>query len=165
MERDLDRSSLYDKSLALRSGYYGGRELGAPGRGEEGWRERAVAPAVDLLAERGWQVRPGPDLSSDVEPGGILSGSTEVLGSLWARRYGQEVAVVVRVDDCGEIYCRLAGPNDIVSPERGLDLQPSEAPVSGEDALQRHPIIVGDALEHLLCRPSDGPAFGWGMEL
>ena len=90
MERDLDRSSLFDKSLALRSGYFDGRELGAPGRKENGWKERAVSGAADLLNNRGWLVGPGPELAPSVQAGGILSSSTEVVGSLWASRYGRD---------------------------------------------------------------------------
>lgn len=148
MRRDLDASSVYDKSLALHSGYFGGQELGAPGRREEGWKERAVATAATLLTDRGWQVRPGPELSPEVEPGGLLSTSTEVLGSLWASRYGHEVAVVVRVDDCGEIYSRLADVADIVtaSPAVEHDHPGSRDCVGRCDGL----ISAGDALERLL---------------
>ncbi|MGH9022679.1 MAG: hypothetical protein ACRDV9_06225 [Acidimicrobiia bacterium] len=115
MLRDLDSSSVYDKGLALRSGYFGVRELGAPGRDDAGWKERAVGDAAALLADRGWQVRTGPAPSPEVEPGGLSVGS-QVLGSLWASRYGREVALVIRVDDCGEIYPRLADPEDLRDP-------------------------------------------------
>jgi hypothetical protein len=167
MRRDLDASSVYDKSLALRSGYYGGQELGAPGRTEERWKERAVYAAGALLSDRGWKVRPGPELSSGVEPGGILSTSTEVVGSLWAYRYGHEVALVVRVDDCGEIYSRLADPDDVVCRQPGLNPRNSggPAPLVDDRGPERNPVPVGEALEQLLGNHSEGAAFGWGMEL
>lgn len=73
MRRDLDQSSVYDKTLALRIGYFGGHELAAPGRAEDRWQDRAVGAVGELLQERGWHVRPGPELSPNVQPGGILS--------------------------------------------------------------------------------------------
>lgn len=39
-----------------------------------------------------------------------------IAGALIARRYGREAAILVRVDDCGEIYARLAEEGDTTSP-------------------------------------------------
>jgi hypothetical protein len=163
MRRDLDRSSVYDKSLALRTGYYGGHELAAPGRADDGWEERAVSAVGALLTERGWIVRTGPELSPDVEPGGILSSATRVVGSIWATRYGHEVAIVVRVDDCGEIYPRLADPADLLDPHVGLGRDGREGPTAPPGA-PTDPIPVGDALEQLLSSQLGGSQ-GCGLEL
>jgi len=170
MRRDLDRSSIYDKRLALRTGYYGGHELAAPGRSEDGWKERAVSAVGALLVERGWSVRPGPGLSPDVEPGGILSSATRVVGSLWATRYGHEVPIVVRVDDCGEIYPRLADPADLVhqracSDHLRCDPFPTSArhrDMGGESVAGM--VRVGEAVEVVLGQlHPEAPGAGFGL--
>lgn len=169
MRRDLDASSVYDKSLALHSGYFGGRELGAPGRAEADWKERAVEDAAALLTDRGWRVRTGPALSPEVEPGGLLSVGTQVVGSLWASRYGREVALVIRVDDCGEIYSRLADPDDLLPPPPGLghpgDAGPPPGGAQEREGGQREPVAVGDALEQLLGGHLGGVGPGCALEL
>jgi len=117
MKRDLQLFSIHDHELATKTDYVGGHALDAPGRRNDDWREEAVAAVADHLGEQSWLVRCGPELSEHVQAGRIPSFGTEVVGSLWATRYGREVALVVRVDDCGEIYARLAEPGDLV-PER-----------------------------------------------
>lgn len=69
------------------------------------------------LDDLGWQVFLDLDKVTDsAEPGGIFSESTEIVGALRARRYGYEAAILVRVDDCGEIYARLAEEGDVAGP-------------------------------------------------
>jgi hypothetical protein len=167
MRRDLDASSVYDKSLALHSGYFGGRELGAPGRAEADWKERAVEDAAALLTDRGWRVRPGPALSPEVKPGGLLSVGTQVVGSLWASRYGREVALVIRVDDCGEIYSRLADSEDLVPRSLGHPGDDGLTPAGGQapEGSERDPVAVGDALEQLLGGHLGGVGPGCALEL
>jgi hypothetical protein len=48
--------------------------------------------------------------------GGLLSTGTEIVGALVAGRYGYQGAILVRVDDCGEIYARLAEDGDTDRP-------------------------------------------------
>lgn len=114
MRRDLDRASIFDRDLALTTAYLDGR-LSAPGRSELGWREAAVDAMTEHLEELGWQVAPERrSLAQSAKAGAVFSGATEILGVLRVRRYGWEAAVLVRVDDCGEIYPRLAQPDEVV---------------------------------------------------
>jgi hypothetical protein len=48
--------------------------------------------------------------------GRTLSSGTEIAGALIARRFGYEAAILVRVDDGGEVYARLAEDGDTTSP-------------------------------------------------
>jgi hypothetical protein len=167
MRRDLDQASVYDKRLATTTAYFSGRDLDATGRKEPGWKEGAVDSVVVLLTERGWTVRPGPELAPDVEPGGILSIGTEVAGSLWAERYGQEVALIIRVDDCGEIYPRLAEADDLLYQRPALDIEnldwwSREAATSRGDS---EPVPVGDAIHELLHNRLGGVGPGCALEL
>lgn len=68
--------------------------------------------------DEGWEVL-HPDIvevTSTAPAGGLLSAGTVIAGALIARRYGREAAILVRVDDCGEIYARLAEEGDTTSP-------------------------------------------------
>lgn len=155
MKRDLELFSVHDHDLATKTEYVGGHTLEASGRRIEDWREEAVASVADHLGEQGWLVRRGPTLSEHVEAGRLLSFGNEVVGSLWATRYGREVALVVRVDDCGEIYARLAHPGDVV---------PTDAPSRGVDATREvagHRVPLVDAVS-VLVEPMRraGPDFG-----
>jgi hypothetical protein len=70
------------------------------------------------LDDEGWEVL-HPDVievTSAAPAGGLLSAGTEIAGALLARRYGYEAAILVRVDDCGEIYARLAEDGDTAGP-------------------------------------------------
>jgi hypothetical protein len=162
MRRDLDASSTYDKSLATQSGYFGATSLPAEGRGAPAWRDKAVADMAANLADLGWKVRPGPELSPDVEAGGILSTGTVVAGSLWASRFGQEAAVIVRVDDCGEIYARLADPDDLLDASTMNVVRDGARPpgAPADEGLQH----VGHAIDELL-QSLQAPASGMGFEL
>lgn len=60
------------------------------------------------------------EVTPNAPAGGLLSGGTEIAGALLARRYGYEAAILVRVDDVGEIYPRLAEDGDTTSPARRL---------------------------------------------
>jgi|GEM_PF-5461800 len=40
----------------------------------------------------------------------------DMTGALLARRYGYQAAILVRVNDCGEIYARLAHDDDTNQP-------------------------------------------------
>ncbi len=57
--------------------------------------------------------------------GGPVPLGTEIVGTLFGRRYGSKAAIVVRVEDSGEIHARLAQPGDGTGPV----LRPS----AGED--------------------------------
>ena len=156
IRRDLDLSGVYDQELATKTGYLGGHDLDAPGRLSEDWREKAVAVIALLLTDRGWKVRPGPEVSQDVEPGGIFSIGTEVVGSLWGTRHGHEVPLIVRVDDCGEIYPRLADRGDVV-PENALGRLAVEGRSRGLD----EPVPLGDAVSALVEQLRNAnPSFG-----
>ena len=173
MRRDLDGVSVHDRSLATQSGYFNGTVLPAKGRGALDWQDKAVEAMGAHLDALGWKVRLGPDLSPDVDPGGILSVGTVVLGSLWASRFGQEAAVIVRVDDCGEIYARLAEPEDLLDQKvmglAAVGAPPDDVPWPArrdEDRRTgtRDPIPVGDAIDALLQRPGDAtPGLGFGL--
>ncbi|HET7486506.1 MAG TPA: hypothetical protein VFJ85_01160 [Acidimicrobiales bacterium] len=109
-DRELDHSSIYNKDLAQATGYLGGQPTPAPGRALPGWETEACAAMAAHLDERGWQVR-GP---LRAVPGlGAEPGDNVVLGVLEAWRYGWAIAVVVRVDYCGEVYARRAGDDDV----------------------------------------------------
>jgi len=165
MKRDLELFSVHDQDLATKTEYVGGHALDAPGRRDEDWREEAVAAVADQLGEHGWLVRPGPELSEHVAARRILPFGTEVIGSLWATRYGREVALVVRVDDCGEIYARLAEPDDILVPPTGVEAtNPEPATVVDVDGRRRDAMLVRDALEDLLDGWADRAGFESGME-
>lgn len=114
MRRDLDQASLFDRRLALTTGYFNGQPLPAAGRSEPGWRDAALEAMAEHLEQLGWRVEPGPPgIAHSAEPGGILSEATEIVGGLRVRRYGSEAAVLVRVDDCDEIHTRLTGPDEV----------------------------------------------------
>lgn len=157
MRHDLELLTVHDQNLATKTAYYGGRALGAPGRQNEHWHEEAVGSIGAQLSEQGWQVGPGPELSDEVEPGGALAAGTEVVGSLWATRYGAEVPLVVRVDDCGEIYARLAEPADVLPTKA-----PSRLAVDGTGTeLDGDPMLLGEAVAVLVDEMRNAnPGFG-----
>ena len=144
-----------------RAAYFNGTGLPAEGRDAPGWRDKARADMAVNLDGLGWKVRPGPELSPTVEPGGIFSVGTVVVGSLWASRFGHEAVVIVRVDDCGEIYARLADAEDL------LDSKSREfAPIDRHDnerLAEEGPRHIGDAVDALLER-LQAPAPGIGFE-
>ena len=120
MRRDLDRASVYNRDLAYTAGYFDPDQLGAPGRALPDGQAHALGAMAANLTEHGWDVL-HPDVI-EVTPaaptGGLLSTGTEIAGALLARRYGYEAAILVRVDDAGEIYARLADEDDTTSPAR-----------------------------------------------
>ncbi len=110
MRRDLDQASVFNRDLAYTAGYFDPNQLGAPGRALPDWQTHALGAMAANLEEQGWDVL-HPDVlevTSAAPTDGVLSTGTEIAGALLARRYGYEAAIVVRVDDCGEIYARLA---------------------------------------------------------
>jgi hypothetical protein len=118
IRRDLDRSSIYNKDLAYNPGYFDPTQLGAPGRTLPDWQTHALGAMAATLNDEGWEVLP-PDviaITTTAPAGGPLSAGTEIAGALLARRYGYQAAIVVRVDDCGEIYARLAHDGDTNQP-------------------------------------------------
>lgn len=136
MRRDLDRSSVYDRDLAVASGFFNGEALPAPGRAVDGWQRAALEVMAGHLDELGWRVQPDrPSVAETADPGGIFSESTEILGALRAR-FGWEAPILVRVDDCGEIYARLAEPGDVPSAKLRI--------VEGPDAFEFHDLDVDD---------------------
>jgi hypothetical protein len=110
VDRELDRASIYNKDLAQATGYLGGQPVPAPGRELPGWEAEACAAMAAHLDELGWLVR-GP--ISAAAALGTEPGDNVVVGVLEAWRYGWAVAVVVRVDFCGEIYARRADDDDV----------------------------------------------------
>lgn len=118
MRRDLDKASVYNRDLAYTAGYFDPNQLGAPGRALPDWQAHALGAMAGNLEEQGWDVL-HPDVievTSTAEAGGLLSTGTQIAGALLARRYGYEAAILVRVDDCGEIYARLAHDGDTNQP-------------------------------------------------
>lgn len=122
-DRDLDRSSIYNKDLAEVTAYLGGRPTPAPGRALPGWEAEACAAMAANLDDLGWlvrgQLRAAPGLGA--EPGDNVA-----VGVLEAWRYGWAIAVVVRVDSCGEIYARRAGDDDVEVPHALRQLSDAE---------------------------------------
>ena len=53
LRRDLDRASLYDRRLAVTTGFIGGEPLPAPGRAEDGWQQAALDAMAEHLEELG----------------------------------------------------------------------------------------------------------------
>lgn len=120
MRHDLYRARLHDRDLALTTGFFNGETLPAQGRAVDGWKRAALETMVDHLEELGWRVQEDrPFVAETAEAGGILSEKTEILGALRARRYGWEALILVRVDDCGEIYARLANRETSPTPSPG----------------------------------------------
>lgn len=122
VDRELDQSSIYNRDLAQATAYLGGRPVPAPGRALAGWEVEATAAMAAHLEERGWRVR-GDRAAA---PGlGSARGDNTVLGVLEGWRYGWAVAIVVRVDFCGEVYARRADDDEV---QGGSALRPlSEA--------------------------------------
>jgi hypothetical protein len=105
---------VFNRDLAYNPGYFDPAQLGAPGRALPDWQAHALGAMAANLEEQGWGVLP-PDVievTGAAPTGGLLSTGTELAGALLARRYGYEAAILVRVDDCGEIYARLADDGD-----------------------------------------------------
>lgn len=118
MRRDLDQASVYNRDLAYTAGYFDPDQLGAPGRALPDWQPHALGVMATNLEDHGWDVL-HPDVievTSAAPTDGMLSTGTEIAGALLARRYGYEAAILVRVDDCGEIYARLAHDGDTTWP-------------------------------------------------
>jgi hypothetical protein len=118
MRRDLNEASIYNKDLAYNPGYFDPAQLGAPGRTLPNWQTHALGAMAATLTDEGWDVFHDQEVKVTAPPpaGGILSTGTEIAGALRARRYGYEAAILVRVDDCGEIYARLAEAGDVTGP-------------------------------------------------
>jgi hypothetical protein len=111
MRAELDRASVVDPDLATSAGYFSDRRLPAPGRDRPEWHQGALGAMSLHLGGLGWEVRTErPSLLPAAD------GINTVVGALRARRYGHEAAVVVRVDECGEIYPRLAEPGEVRGP-------------------------------------------------
>ncbi|MEW6477615.1 MAG: hypothetical protein AB1679_35665 [Actinomycetota bacterium] len=137
MRHDLYRASLYDRDLALTTGFFNGKALPAHGRAVDGWQRAALEAMADHLEELGWRVQPErPWVAETADVGGILSEKTQILGALRARRYGCEAPILVRVDDCGEIYARLAEPGDV--PNAKLRM------IEGPDVAELHELDIDD---------------------
>ena len=165
MRSDLYRASLHDPDLAVTTAFFNGEALRAPGRSVDGWQGNALEAMAGHLEERGWRVQPErPSVAHTAEPGGIISERTQILGALVAHRYGWQAPILVRVDDCGEIYARLAEPGDFrdaelrrveepAAPLRGMDIQDRWSPSKSEVtsvlavlAAEQHDLGVGDSL-------------------
>lgn len=162
MRRDFDAASIYGKRLATQSAYFNGTSLPAEGRSEPGWQDQALADMATNLEGLGWEVRPGPELSPDVEPSGTLATGTVVAGSLWVNRFGHEAAVIMRVDGCGEIYRRLADPDDLLEARRSNVVRDDDPPHEGltHEGLWH----VGDAVHEFLgTLQPPGPGIGFDL--
>lgn len=118
MRRDLDEASVFNRDLAYTPGYFDSGQLGAPGRALPDWQAHALGAMAANLDEQGWDAvhDQAVTVTDTAEAGGLLSTGTEIAGALLARRYGYEAAIVVRVDDCGEIDARLAHDGDTDRP-------------------------------------------------
>jgi hypothetical protein len=118
MRRDLDKASVFNRDLAYTPGYFDPGQLGAPGRALPDWQAHALGAMAANLDEQGWDVvhDQAATVTDTAEAGGLLSTGTEIAGALRARRYGYEAAILVRVDDCGEIYARLTEEGDTDRP-------------------------------------------------
>lgn len=110
VDGDLHASSLYNRDLALATAYLGGQAVPSPARALTGWEAEACAAMAVNLDEQGWQVR----RQLTPAPGASQPGDNVVVGALEAWRYGRSVAIVVRVDYCGEIYARRADDQEVV---------------------------------------------------
>ena len=109
VDDDLHASSIYNRDLALATAYLGGQPVSSPARALAGWEAEACAAMAVNLDERGWQVR----RALTPAPGASQPGDNVVVGALEAWRYGWAVAVVVRVDYCGEVYARRADDDEV----------------------------------------------------
>lgn len=121
VDADLNASSIYSKDLAKASSFLCGTPLPAAGRALPGWEADALGTMVANLEDKGWVVR----ARLPVPSGGVV-GHDPVLGVVVAWRYGWAVAIVVRVDECGEIFARRAD-DGMVSVGAAL------RPLSGEE--------------------------------
>ena len=102
IDRDLDGSSVYRRDLGVR----------AAGRQERGWREEALALAVERLEEIGFVVLRSEVDHRKVFPRGLGGEwSNPVVGAVLATRLGYRVQLVVAIDGAGEIYTRSADTN------------------------------------------------------
>ena len=91
MARDLDRSSLYPRDL------------------NDG-QDPVEAMATHLRAD-GWEILPDRLLTRPA-----AARTNRLLGGLVGRRYGWQAPIVVRADDAGEVYVRLADRDEIRGP-------------------------------------------------
>lgn len=110
VDGDLDASSIYNQDLATATAYLGGRSVPSPARALPEWEAEACAAMAVNLDERGWQVR----RSLTPAPAASQPGDNVVVGALEAWRYGWAIAIVVRVDSCGEVYARRADDHEVV---------------------------------------------------
>lgn len=141
MDRDLDRSSIYNRDLALASSFLYGKPLPAPGRSLPDWKAHALSAMAVHLDETGWVVRGPVELRGDV----ATSDGDRMLGAIGAWRYGWAAAVVVRVDDCGEIFARLAEDADVAGP--ALRPLSDDEELEFSDELVRRRYAATDAAE------------------
>jgi len=113
LERDFDRASLHCKDLALYTGLLGGRPVPAPARELPDWQADAVARMAEHLPSLGFEVD-NATVTVAVDDDGDPANPT--LGALSVRRYGFEAIGIVRVDDVGEVYIRLADADEVGGP-------------------------------------------------
>lgn len=151
LRRDLDRARLYDSPLAVTTGSIGGEPLPAPGRSEDGWQQAALGAMAEHLEDLGWRVEPERAVVTR-SAGGTFSEVTEIVGALRIRRYGWEAPVLVRVDDCGEIYARLAEPDEALNAL----LRSVDSP----DVAKSHDVEFADRLPDLAMAQLREPSFG-----
>jgi hypothetical protein len=118
IEAELREAYVFDPDLAVSRGYLDEAQRMARGREDPEWRHAALQAMTALLQEQGWHVGRGrPELLAGAHQ------ANTVVGGLCARRHGRETALVVRVDDYGEIYARHAEPGEV----RGRSLTASKA--------------------------------------
>ena len=122
VDDDLDASSIHNRDLALATTYLGGQLVPSPARALPGWEAEACAAMAVNLDDRGWQVRGTLTPSS----GASQPGDNVVVGALEAWRYGWAVAIVVRVDCCGEVYARRADDHEVIGARALLPLRDDE---------------------------------------
>jgi hypothetical protein len=108
IEAELREGYVFDPDLAVSRGYLDEAQRMARGREDPEWRHVGLQAMTALLQEQGWHVGRGrPELLAGAHR------ANTVVGGLWARRHGRETALVVRVDDYGEIYARQAEPGEV----------------------------------------------------
>jgi hypothetical protein len=113
--RDFDQASIHNRDLAEAGGYLAARSLPAPGRALPDWRDHALEAMAARVQELGYH------LVERREPAAAARGGpNELVGVLVLARYGYQVAAVVRVDGCGEIYVRVANGDEVP----GASLEP-----------------------------------------
>ena len=115
IRRDFDRASIHDRRLVDAASYFRSGSLPAHRTAVPDWREQALGAMALRVQELGYDVVGQGELAP-----GAVEGPNEVVGVLVLGRYGYHATAMVRIDNCGEIYLRLADSEEV----RGAPLEP-----------------------------------------